>query len=144
MVLTLFYLLLALNQLIFDTLYWVLAFGYTEEGGGENPLDPPTDFFRVRMVATLLEACGGYFDHGPPKRKLDDFLVYFQRYLLAKSALPMDVEFDVQDLFDLLRPKLVRLLTFDAAHAECLRLEECLRQEAAVRFNHPTGIPAAF
>ena len=68
-------------------------------------MDPPTDFFRIRMVATVLETCGGYFDRGVAKRKLDVFLVYFQRYLLTKSALPMDVEFDVQDLLDLLRPK---------------------------------------
>ena len=93
------------SQLIFDTLYWVLAFGYTEEGGGENALDPPTDFFRIRMVATVLETCGSYFDRGVAKRKLDVFLVYFPRYLFTKSSLPMDVEFDVQDLLDLLRPK---------------------------------------
>ena len=33
---------------------------------------------------------------GSSKQRLDRFLVYFQRYLLFKPPLPLDVEFDVQ------------------------------------------------
>jgi hypothetical protein len=40
--------------------------------------------------------CGQYFTRGPARRKLDRFLPCFQRYLLAKPPLPLDVEFDVQ------------------------------------------------
>ena len=49
-----------------------------------------------RLVCTLLGTCGQYFSRGSVRRKLDRFLVYFQRYLLAKPELPLDVEFDVQ------------------------------------------------
>lgn len=59
-------------------------------------LDPPEDFFRARLVITLLETCGHYFDRGSSKRKLDRFLIYFQRYILSKGALPLDIEFDIQ------------------------------------------------
>lgn len=59
-------------------------------------LDPPEDFFRARMVITLLETCGHYFDRGSSKRKLDRFLIHFQRYILSKGALPLDIEFDLQ------------------------------------------------
>jgi hypothetical protein len=47
-------------------------------------------------VCTLLEVCGQYFTRGAPRLKLDRFLPAFQRYLLAKPPLPLDVEFDVQ------------------------------------------------
>lgn len=59
-------------------------------------LDPPADCFRIRMIITLLETCGHYFDRGSSKRKLDRFLVHFQRYILSKGALPLDIEFDLQ------------------------------------------------
>ena len=48
------------------------------------------------MVCTLLDTCGHYFDRGSSKRKLDRFLVHFQRYILSKGALPLDIEFDLQ------------------------------------------------
>jgi regulator of nonsense transcripts 2 len=62
----------------------------------EDVLDPPEDFFRIRLIITLLETCGHYFDHGSSKKKLDRFLMHFQRYILSKGALPLDVEFDLQ------------------------------------------------
>ena len=49
-----------------------------------------------RLVCTLLSTCGQYFSNGTMRRKLDRYLAYFQRYLLAKPPLPLDVEFDVQ------------------------------------------------
>ena len=48
------------------------------------------------MVITLLQTCGHYFDRGSSKRKLDQFLIHFQRYILSKGALPLDIEFDLQ------------------------------------------------
>ena len=47
-------------------------------------------------MITLLDTCGHYFDRGTSRKRLDKFLLYFQRYLLAKPALPMDLEFDLQ------------------------------------------------
>lgn len=62
----------------------------------QDVLDPPEDCFRMRMIITLLETCGHYFDRGSSKRKLDRFLMHFQRYILSKGVLPLDVEFDLQ------------------------------------------------
>lgn len=59
-------------------------------------MDPPEDCFRIRLVITLLETCGHYFDRGSSKRKLDRFLIHFQRYILSKGAIPLDIEFDLQ------------------------------------------------
>lgn len=46
--------------------------------GRINPLDLPDDFFRVRLVCTLLDTCGHCFDRGSAKKKLDFFLTFFQ------------------------------------------------------------------
>ncbi|KAF2605621.1 hypothetical protein F2Q70_00026196 [Brassica cretica] len=47
-------------SVIFETLYLTLSYGHgTSE---QEVLDPPEDFFRVRMVIILLETSGHYFD----------------------------------------------------------------------------------
>ncbi|KAL3689456.1 hypothetical protein R1sor_015765 [Riccia sorocarpa] len=110
------------SPVIFDTLYLIIFFGYgTPE---QDTLDPPEDCFRLRMVITLLETCGQFFDRGSSKRRLDRFLLYFQRYVLSKGVIPLDVEFDLQDLFADLRPKMVRFTTFEEANQAILELEE--------------------
>ena len=38
----------------------------------------PDDFFRVRLVCVLLDTCGMCFDRGSQKRKLDNYLNFFQ------------------------------------------------------------------
>ncbi|PQQ18030.1 regulator of nonsense transcripts UPF2 [Prunus yedoensis var. nudiflora] len=110
------------SSVIFETLYLILVFGHgTQE---QDVLDPPEDCFRIRMVITLLETCGHYFDRGSSKRKLDRFLMHFQRYILSKGVLPLDVEFDIQDLFAELRPNMTRYSSIDEVNAALVELEE--------------------
>ena len=85
----------AARSTVFDTLYLLLAFGH-ESAAAAARLDPPGATFRIRLVCVLLGACGGYFCKGGAARRLDRFLAFLQRYLLAKPPLPLDVEFDVQ------------------------------------------------
>ncbi|QSS57182.1 nonsense-mediated mRNA decay protein [Histoplasma capsulatum var. duboisii H88] len=96
------------SPLIFDTLYRIVTFGH--EGGIPAPgkinlLDMPDDFFRIRLVCTLLDTCGVCFDRGSAKKKLDFFLTFFQYYLFTKDPVPMDVDFLVQDTYALTRPQ---------------------------------------
>ncbi|OAL43013.1 ARM repeat-containing protein [Pyrenochaeta sp. DS3sAY3a] len=96
------------SPLIFDTFYKLLNYGW--EGGYArpgvyNPLDNTDDYFRIRLVCNLLETCGMYYDKGAAKKKLDFFLTYFQYYICLKDPLPMDVEFIVQDAYNLTRPQ---------------------------------------
>ncbi|EXB30382.1 Regulator of nonsense transcripts 2 [Morus notabilis] len=110
------------SSVIFETLHLILVFGH---GSPEQDLlDPPEDCFRMRMVITLLETCGHYFDRGSSKRKLDRFLVHFQRYVLSKGALPLDIEFDLQDLFADLRPNMSRYSSIEEVNAALVELEE--------------------
>ncbi|GAA0140177.1 RNA metabolism protein [Lithospermum erythrorhizon] len=110
------------SSLIFDTLNLILVFGHgTSE---QETLDPLEDCFRVRMVITLLETCGHYSDRGSSKRKLDRFLIHFQRYILCKGVLPLDIEFDMQDLFAVLRPNMIRYSSMEDVDAALIEIEE--------------------
>lgn len=62
---------------------FLIANGGCVEGGTPipgkiNPMDLPDDFFRIRLVCTLLDTCGHCFDRGSAKKKLDFFLTFFQ------------------------------------------------------------------
>ncbi|XVE68979.1 hypothetical protein DITRI_Ditri09bG0113600 [Diplodiscus trichospermus] len=110
------------SSVIFETLYLILVFGHgTAE---QDVLDPPEDCFRIRMIITLLQTCGHYFDRGSSKRKLDRFLIHFQRYILGKGAIPLDIEFDLQDLFAVLRPNMTRYSSMEEVNAALVELEE--------------------
>jgi regulator of nonsense transcripts 2 len=109
------------SSVIFDTLYRIVTFGHeggTPAPGKVNSLDQPDDFFRIRLICTILDTCGVCFDRGNSRKKLDFFLTFFQYYIRTKDQVPMDIDFIVQDTFLLLRPqwKLVTDLP-EATHA---------------------------
>lgn len=69
------------DQVIFNTLYTLITFAHQQGHAVPHiicPIDPPEDCFRIKLVCTLLETCGEYFDRGLLKKKLDIFLLYFQ------------------------------------------------------------------
>ncbi|KAK9169015.1 hypothetical protein Syun_001155 [Stephania yunnanensis] len=121
------------SSVIFETLDLILIFGHgTPE---QDELDPPEDCFRIRMIITLLQACGHYFDRGSSKRKLDRFLIYFQRYILIKGSIPLDIEFDLQDLFADLRPNITRYSTIEEVNAALQELEEHEQSASSDKIN---------
>ncbi|KAL2159819.1 hypothetical protein VTH06DRAFT_1952 [Thermothelomyces fergusii] len=95
------------HPVIFEVMYKIMTFGYGGPPipGRINPFDPPDDFFRIRLISTILETCGMYFNKGAAGKKLDYFLSFFQYYIYTKNPLPMDIEFLVQDIFSLTRPQ---------------------------------------
>jgi regulator of nonsense transcripts 2 len=96
------------SSIVFDTLYRIVSFGHPSGVPSEdrlNPLDMPDDYFRIRLVCTVLEVCGLCFDRGAAKKKLDFFLTFLQYYIHTKAALPMDIDFIIQDTFALIRPQ---------------------------------------
>lgn len=104
--------------LVFDTLWSLVTFGHPEGHPLPRqpcPLDMPNDFFRVRLVCVLLDTVGMCFDRGTQKRKLDNFLVFFQYYVLCKEDLPMDVDFMLSDSIEAIRPKMTMYKTIEEA-----------------------------
>jgi len=106
------------STIVFDALYRLLNYGHP---GGyvrpENycPIDLPDDYFRIRLVSSLLETCGTYFDKGAARKKLDFFLTYLQYYVQTKEPVPMDVDFVIQDTFAALRPQWKIASTYEEA-----------------------------
>lgn len=68
------------HPVIFDAMYKIMTFGHggAPMPGRQNPFDMPDDFFRIRLVATVLETCGIFFQRGAAGKKLDYFLSFFQ------------------------------------------------------------------
>ncbi|KAL1838350.1 hypothetical protein VTJ49DRAFT_2781 [Mycothermus thermophilus] len=95
------------HPVIFDVMYKIMTFGYGGPPipGRINPFDLPDDYFRIRLIATLLDTCGMFFNKGAAGKKLDYFLSFFQYYIYTKNPLPMDIEFLVQDIFAMTRPQ---------------------------------------
>ncbi|KAF2402004.1 ARM repeat-containing protein [Trichodelitschia bisporula] len=107
------------SPIVFDTLYRICTYGH--ENGVPKPattcpLDLPDDYFRIRLVCTILETCGEFYNKGTSKKKLDFFLTFFQYYIQTKEPLPMDIDFLVQDTFLGLRPQWKLLNTFEEAN----------------------------
>lgn len=111
---------------VFDTLYLVLSFGHPQgrPGPGGSAADPDEDYFRIRMIVTLLDSCGSSFDHGPYHKKLDIFLCFLQYYMKTKSSLPLDIEFAIRNTLTRVRPDLRLCSTLAEAASE---LDEALQ-----------------
>ncbi|KAF4591515.1 nonsense-mediated mRNA decay factor (Upf2) [Ophiocordyceps camponoti-floridani] len=105
------------HPVIFDVMYKILTFGYggPPVPGRVNPFDHPDDFFRIRLIATILETCGMFFSRGAAGKRLDYFLYFFDYYVHTKSQLPMEMTFVVQDLFALTRPQWKLAASFEEA-----------------------------
>jgi len=106
------------SPVIFDTLYTIVTLGH--EFGRPSPyrpsaLDAANDYFRVRLCCTLLDTCGMCFDRGTSKERLDDFLMFFQMYILSKEKLPKDIDFMFTDTIEMLRPNMTMCKTYEEA-----------------------------
>lgn len=107
------------SSIVFDQLWSLVMFGHP---GGRplpgqiSPIDAPDDYFRIRLVCTMLDACGHCFDRGILKKRLDDFLLFLNIYILSKTQpLPMDVNFMLSDTLETLRPQFQLKKTFEEA-----------------------------
>lgn len=65
---------------------WLTLSGGPPIPGRINPFDMPDDFFRIRLIAILLETCGIYFNRGAAGKKLDYFLSFFQVRGISKPC----------------------------------------------------------
>lgn len=121
------------SAVIFKTLYSFITFAVSYDVNMPSPLDSPEHLFRIRLVCVLLETCGQYFDKGTSKKKLDCFLIYFQRYYWFKRSnaiwveetrpFPIDIRNLVQDTLEAVRPKLKLSENFEEALKACEDLE---------------------
>ncbi|MCO5565609.1 hypothetical protein L7F22_019283 [Adiantum nelumboides] len=107
------------TDIVFEQLWSLASFGHLHGRplpGQVSPIDAPDDYFRIRLVCTLLDVCGMCFDRGVLRERLDDYLLMFNIYILSKEQpLPMDIDFMLSDTLDTLRPEFVLKRNFDEA-----------------------------
>merc|ERR1719309_1341681 len=122
---------LADSSLIFKVLYSLITFGVSLDPDLPSPLDPPNHMIRLRLVCVLLDTCGQYFSSGSSKKKLDYFILYFQRYYLFKRScflseecFPLGMSNLVMETISNLRPKLEMPKDFEASCNLVLGVEE--------------------
>lgn len=120
------------SDIIFQNLYLLITFGGSLEMS-LSTLDPPEHLFRIRLVCTVLETCGQYFDRGTSKKKLDCFLVYFQCYIWQKKEsgywndqlpFPRDLDYMIVDSIEGLRPKLNFYTSLEEANSAVVELNK--------------------
>ena len=120
------------SSLIFKILYSLITFGVVlDPEFAVTSLDPPDHTVRLRLVCVLLDTCGQYFSSGSSKKKLDYFLLYFQRYFLFKvscfpssESFPLGISNLVHETIANLRPKLEMPKDFEASCTLVLGVEE--------------------
>lgn len=128
--------------LVFDTLWSLVTFGHPEGHPLPRqpcPVDMPNDFFRIRLVCVLLDTVGMCFDRGTQKRKLDNFLVFFQYYVLCKEDLPMDVDFMLSDSIEAIRPKMSMYKTIEEAAVAVDEMFNAALQNAGLSTGEDSG-----
>ena len=99
------------TKTIFNTLYMVL-FNLPSSRRRRNEI---SDLFRARLIIVLLNACGRILNRRLTAKKLDMFLIYLQQFFLSLSYTPYELSYDIQELFQNLKPKMVQFKTFDEA-----------------------------
>ena len=106
------------SSVVFDTLFLILRFGYPNgipTPGSPIPIDAPNDFFRLRLVCTLIDSCSSSFRRGIAGRKLDAFLIFMQLYIFTKDTVPPDAEFFIMETLDNVRPGMALIPTYEIA-----------------------------
>ncbi|UJR26480.1 hypothetical protein I4U23_007807 [Adineta vaga] len=120
--------------IIFRTLYLLITYGVNLDNSEPNEIDPPEHLFRIRLVCTLLDTCGQYFDRGTSKKRLDCFLIYFQKYYHFKKEQPIwnvltypfprEIEHIVDECITDLRPKFTKATSYAKACEQVENMEK--------------------
>ncbi|KAG4098015.1 ARM repeat-containing protein [Neocallimastix lanati (nom. inval.)] len=128
---------------IFDILYTLVTFGHDQGKPRPDelcPLDAPHDYFRIRLICTLLDTCGTCLKEDS---RLNIFLVLFQVYIKTKFQPPTDILFLIQDIFEVFQPNKKLFNTYEEACIELDRLvlEDRKRNEPKVIYDGTKSAP---
>ena len=106
---------------------FIILYKFLNHGHDENPkntIDVPEDTFRITLVCTLLDTVRDYLKitQKKMKRRVERFLVFFQKYILSKNYLPMLLEFMVLDIFEFLNPNMYVFKNLKDATDACTKI----------------------
>lgn len=93
---------------LFGLLYTMINLSPVDQSLDKNlsRLDRPSDCFRIRLICTLLNSLKQWLFTKHKRRLLmDKYLIFFQKYIFERDYLLMDLEIELLDTFEYLRPK---------------------------------------
>lgn len=104
---------------VIELLHLLLRFGHVEPHpmpGRSCAVDASDDYFRIRLVCTLLSTCGSYIRDAEGLKSIQQYAMYFQMYILAKDQpLPVDIDFNLDTLYETVFPNVKRYNTWEEA-----------------------------
>lgn len=125
------------SSLVFKILYSFITYGVYYPNPNQNltqmpmsHLDPPDNLFRIKLICDLLDTCGQYMSSSQEKRKLDCYLLFFQRYYWCKKHIylmhpycmvksgnqfPASTEYLYNDTIKNLRPRFRMVTSYQEA-----------------------------
>jgi len=84
------------SSLIFKILYSLISYGVNYHSPDQtlsqipaSHVDPPENLFRIKLVCDLLDISGPYLNSSQDRKKLDCYLLFFQRYYWCKRHIFM-------------------------------------------------------
>jgi hypothetical protein len=106
--------------LLYYVLYMIIQFNPFWSNGNrnlcaDNILDSPLDTFRILMIVTILDIVGNKLNNKKKREKLDEFIQFFQIYILTKQYLPLEVENRITNCFEHMNNKYIIYNDFSAA-----------------------------
>jgi regulator of nonsense transcripts 2 len=104
------------SRLVFDVLYTTIFFGVPDPNRTE-------DSFRVRLVCTLLDCVAKPLAIGSGATRLEIFIQYFQRYVLALKFVQLDLHFALNDTLERLPVKVPKFRSLSEAAQAIRKLE---------------------
>jgi regulator of nonsense transcripts 2 len=82
------------SSIVLKILYTLITYGVEYPKPEQNlaqiqlsRLDPPDNLFRIKLVCDLLDTSGQYLSSSQDKKKLDCYLLFFQRYYWCKRHI---------------------------------------------------------
>ena len=124
-------------MLIFNTLHTLLSYGHTADVPADvtRRLDPPHNFFRLRLVCALIESCGSkkLLSQGGVSKssRFNNFLIYLQRYILSKPPLALDIDLDIQEMYSRMEISPPEFESYESACAAVAKIEAAAVAAAA-------------
>ena len=116
-----------------QVLYSLITFGVTWDA--ESAYDPPAQTLRLRLVCTIIDTCGQFFNSGSSKKRLDCFLSYFQMYfqfkkLLSGDEFPWQIDHLVKESILDIRPKATIFKDYQSACEAVAKLNRQIMDKA--------------
>eukprot|EP01084_Bolivina_argentea_P318220 551823_1 len=118
-------------QVIMDTLYLIITYNnnYTKNQFVNGIQKKTAIDFRVCLCCMLLDVCGEYFRSKMLQTRCYRFLLYFQRFIAMHKPIPLEVQWWVYDVLELIAPNMKKYYMMDDGLQKILKQTDDVEQK---------------